>query len=81
MYNIFAMSMDGVKFMLTRNGVPAVFETEDDAWKMIHEFMSDENRPRFMWMREVYNADTGQPDNNNNTHPVFYSGNENFKPL
>lgn len=81
MYNVFAMSMDGIKFMLAKNGIPIVFETEDDAWEIIHEFMSDENRPRFMWMREVYNADPGQPDNHNDTRPVFYSGNENFRPI
>ncbi len=59
MYGIKFMNMDGSRGFAAApdSNVPMAFQTKDDAWEFIVQYMNaimgSENRPRFMWVKEL----------------------------
>lgn len=64
MYNVCFMDYDNETGVIANpiTHDPIAFANEADAWNFIEEFMKKDNCPRFMWTREVADADPGQPD-------------------
>lgn len=53
MYYVYAIMYDNTKMVVMFQGKPAAFETDLDAWKFISEMMSQEQHPKFAWVKEV----------------------------
>ncbi len=57
MYQIFFMMTDSpLKYVHSQNGRPVLFPTEEEAWDFINQMMAMEVHPKFMWMKEIKNA-------------------------
>ena len=54
MFNVWFMTSENVKGVLSKNGLPVAFSNED-AWTVIAEIMHRDKHPKFMWL-EVANG-------------------------
>ena len=53
MYNVYCVTQDRQKMLITYQGQPAGFESDEDAWSFVEQMMSQEDHPLMMWIKEV----------------------------
>ena len=56
MYNVLFVLKDRQQGVVMYDNKPAMFESEDSAWKYIHSVMIQPEHPAFMWIRKVGEA-------------------------
>lgn len=69
---IMCITKDNNLHQFFKDGVLETFATKDEAWDVIMDMEQDENlmqNVKFMWVKEVRHADTGQSDNTVVNHP------------
>lgn len=55
MFNILFILPDKTRGIVTYDGQPALFDTNEDAWNFIVQMMGQPEHPSFMWVRKVAN--------------------------
>lgn len=58
MYSVYIVTKENEKMLVSYEGNPAPFKTDKDAWAFIESMMSQEDHPKFAWVKEVANANS-----------------------
>ena len=53
MIEVYYMNPDKIKHVISQDGAPVGFKSDEEAWSFIRTIMNNPTHPLFMWIKEV----------------------------